>query len=188
MAWIGLNDRVEEGAWVWSDGEPLEDLGGWNPGEPTSAQTTCGEEDCAAITASTNGVEEGWADVSCAASVADDGSCIEFHLPYICRKEVAPRMSASLFINFISEHILVQCSLPDVLHDLLIVCTHLNSQVKQVVATCLGASEDTGLWEFLIPQIRRSTLQLYHPHWCAFGARPNGSDCANRSSFGPGSA
>jgi hypothetical protein len=92
VAWIGLNDRLEEGAWVWSDGEPLGAVNNWNVGEPTSSNTTqCGAEDCAAMTtAGTNGAQ-GWADFSCSESLADDGTCVEFRLPYICRKEIAPR-------------------------------------------------------------------------------------------------
>jgi hypothetical protein len=93
VAWIGLTDQIEEGAWVWSEGEPLgEKLAGWAVGEPSSADTKCGEEDCAAITTATKGGRgAGWADVSCSSFLVGEGRCVAARLAYICRKEIAPR-------------------------------------------------------------------------------------------------
>jgi hypothetical protein len=92
VAWIGLNDRVTEGAWVWSEGEPLRKLGAWAAGEPTNVDTQCGEENCVAMTGGTNGgALSGWADVGCTSIFVGEGRCVAARLPYICKKELAPR-------------------------------------------------------------------------------------------------
>lgn len=46
VAWIGLNDKVTEGKWVWVDGTPLS-LAFWHSGEPNDAGK--GGEDCATL-------------------------------------------------------------------------------------------------------------------------------------------
>ncbi|MBN1335113.1 MAG: hypothetical protein JXB39_04075 [Deltaproteobacteria bacterium] len=63
--WIGLNDRDEEGTWVWADGSPVT-FTGWIHGEPNDYAG----EDCAG----TNyGYVAGWNDFSCATE-----------LPFVC--------------------------------------------------------------------------------------------------------
>ena len=102
VAWIGLTDQIEEGAWVWSEGEPLgEKLAGWAVGEPTSTDTECGEEDCAAITTMTTGGRgSGWADVGCSSFRVGEGRCVASRLAYICRKDTAPRASLIFWSNY----------------------------------------------------------------------------------------
>ncbi|MEZ4448920.1 MAG: CotH kinase family protein [Nannocystaceae bacterium] len=64
--WIGLNDRMNEGSFVWADGTPV-DFTAWNEGEPNNA----GNEDCVNIPAWTGGL---WNDLPCDQS-----------RPYVCR-------------------------------------------------------------------------------------------------------
>jgi len=56
--WIGLNDSVTEGTWLWSDGL-ISNYFNWHPIEPDPA-----EEDCVAIDMPHNGGQ--WIDAPCA--------------------------------------------------------------------------------------------------------------------------
>nr|XP_006816218.1 PREDICTED: uncharacterized protein LOC102809517 [Saccoglossus kowalevskii] len=55
--WIGLNDRMDETGFEWSDGSPLEHIN-WNEGEPNDVNN----EDCVEMFFST---ERGWNDLHC---------------------------------------------------------------------------------------------------------------------------
>jgi hypothetical protein len=55
--WIGLNDRDQEGAWEWSNGESL-DYEAWGSGEPNNS----GNEDCVELN---RFGDETWNDVAC---------------------------------------------------------------------------------------------------------------------------
>lgn len=116
--WIGLSDRVDEGNFVWSDGQPVEftqwktgepgDLAGADPWPSDSEAGTpegCeGSEDCGALFYV--GGRYSWGDTNCEVkrqyfqSVDDNriniwktgpnGACVEFRLPYICSKPSIP--------------------------------------------------------------------------------------------------
>ncbi|KAI5106763.1 C-type lectin domain family 4 member F-like isoform X2 [Silurus meridionalis] len=58
-AWIGANDRNNEGIWKWVDGTAVSD-GFWSSGEPNSK----GEEDCAVSGYRSEPVPN-WVDISC---------------------------------------------------------------------------------------------------------------------------
>jgi len=70
--WIGLEDRVTEGVWVWSDGSPTT-VQFWDWGEPNNS----GNEDCVESEIRTGGYrqeeQELWNDLSCATAQ-----------PYVC--------------------------------------------------------------------------------------------------------
>ncbi len=66
--WAGLNDVANEGAWVWSNGEPVA-YTNWSPGEPNDS----GGEDCQQILWS----GYAWNDLNCVSA-----------LPYVC--EILP--------------------------------------------------------------------------------------------------
>ncbi|XP_060608108.1 perlucin-like isoform X1 [Ruditapes philippinarum] len=61
--WIGANDEMIEGLWVWYKGDKPVNFTGWYPGQPGSE----GDEDCAVIASRTD-VFNGWHDAPCAAS------------------------------------------------------------------------------------------------------------------------
>ncbi len=71
--WIGHNDLLEEGAWVWLDGIPIV-YSHWDEGEPNDG----GGEDCGLIM-TRHGRESEW----------DDRPC-ESERPYICEASPAP--------------------------------------------------------------------------------------------------
>lgn len=56
-SWIGLQDKSNEGSFIWIDGEALA-YSNWNAGEPNDL----GDEDCAEIRPNTNGK---WNDLRC---------------------------------------------------------------------------------------------------------------------------
>lgn len=60
-AWIGLNDHVAEGQWVWLDGQPLL-YSHWDQGEPNNGGN--GGEDCGIIMTDPNRAAE-WDDREC---------------------------------------------------------------------------------------------------------------------------
>ncbi len=63
--WMGFNDRVAEGTWVWSDGSPVT-FTRWGSGEPNNS----GDEDCAQFRP-----DAYWNDVQCGSS-----------LPFVCKR------------------------------------------------------------------------------------------------------
>jgi len=69
---ISVNDRKQEGEWVWSDGTPLNiETWPWNPGEPNNWG---GEEHCA-----TMNWGPGWNDIGC-----------DFSTGFICERSSTP--------------------------------------------------------------------------------------------------
>ncbi|KAH3821446.1 hypothetical protein DPMN_123210 [Dreissena polymorpha] len=58
--WIGLNDRKNEGQFVWTDGQAV-NYANWLPGHVTHGS----DEDCVALLPSNNG---SWDDFSCGTS------------------------------------------------------------------------------------------------------------------------
>uniref|UniRef100_A0A3Q3II69 C-type lectin domain-containing protein n=1 Tax=Monopterus albus TaxID=43700 RepID=A0A3Q3II69_MONAL len=62
--WIGLNDRVVEGVWEWTDGSPfIETLSYWMPGQPDNWGSDPGE-DCGQVVGYSSGH---WNDETCSA-------------------------------------------------------------------------------------------------------------------------
>uniref|UniRef100_A0A3Q3Q2C2 C-type lectin domain-containing protein n=1 Tax=Monopterus albus TaxID=43700 RepID=A0A3Q3Q2C2_MONAL len=60
--WIGLNDRVVEGVWEWTDGSPfIETLSYWMPGQPDNWGSDPGE-DCGQVVGYSSGH---WNDETC---------------------------------------------------------------------------------------------------------------------------
>ncbi|XP_029985881.1 low affinity immunoglobulin epsilon Fc receptor-like [Sphaeramia orbicularis] len=64
-AWIGLQDLVKEGVYVWINGnKPPQDLTYWMPNEPNNAvvswDTEGSGQDCVAIVPSSNHTDENW--------------------------------------------------------------------------------------------------------------------------------
>ncbi|XP_030614092.1 C-type lectin domain family 10 member A-like [Archocentrus centrarchus] len=72
-AWIGLNDKEEEGTWKWIDGTPLT-VKYWESSQPDNGGGSLrwGEEDCAHIRTP---MSASWNDFSCESS-----------LPWVCEK------------------------------------------------------------------------------------------------------
>ncbi|KTF81392.1 hypothetical protein cypCar_00046518 [Cyprinus carpio] len=66
--WIGCQDGVQEGQWVWSDGTPY-DFTYWGSGEPNNL----GTENCGELNWSSNR----WNDAACSTS-----------LSYVCAKDL----------------------------------------------------------------------------------------------------
>ncbi|KAH8090065.1 hypothetical protein JL720_6362 [Aureococcus anophagefferens] len=73
-AWIGYNDREEEGVWAWADGS----VGGyerWWPGEPDDSANGARGADCASMGVDCvhgwRGVADEWVDSGCDAAGAD---------------------------------------------------------------------------------------------------------------------
>ncbi|XP_024661099.2 CD209 antigen-like protein C [Maylandia zebra] len=64
-AWIGLNDKEEEGNWKWVDGTPL-NLKNWMAKQPDNGggNPKWGEEDCVQVE-----TDASWNDLSCSASI-----------------------------------------------------------------------------------------------------------------------
>jgi hypothetical protein len=71
--WLGLNDLVSEGSWIWDDRTPLV-YENWDEGEPNDA----GGEDCGIIMTSRD-----------RASYWDDRAC-DSERSYICEQVEAP--------------------------------------------------------------------------------------------------
>ncbi|XP_026152059.1 CD209 antigen-like protein A isoform X2 [Mastacembelus armatus] len=63
LAWIGLTDKGEEGAWKWINEAPLT-LKFWRPPQPDNGGGMLGEEDCAHITITGNDFNN-WNDLAC---------------------------------------------------------------------------------------------------------------------------
>jgi hypothetical protein len=114
--WIGLSDRIEEGSFVWSEGEPMayetwdvnEPDDGKGPGSTLSGMCEGGSEDCVMLWHA--GTKVTWRDTGCSSSqtvfnsVASlhskqssphnrgdrHATCKELLLPYICSKPAIP--------------------------------------------------------------------------------------------------
>lgn len=82
IAWIGLNDRLKEGEFVWSDSTPLNSsvYSNWNHGQPDNY----GNEDCVEMTSGK------WNDRPC----SDE----KF---YICQRSKGEVMFNFLWLNYI---------------------------------------------------------------------------------------
>ncbi|XP_039456404.1 CD209 antigen-like protein C [Oreochromis aureus] len=68
-AWIGLNDKEQEGTWKWVDGTPLTLIpaGNWQEGNPDNGggSSHWGEEDCVHVRTD---MKKSWNDRSCSTS------------------------------------------------------------------------------------------------------------------------
>ncbi|XP_026000534.1 C-type lectin domain family 4 member M-like [Astatotilapia calliptera] len=76
-AWIGLNDKEQEGTWKWVDGTPLT-LAYWATTQPDNG----GKQDCAYVT---NNGRRSWG----------DSWCLTANRQWICEKTPNPRRSGS---------------------------------------------------------------------------------------------
>uniref|UniRef100_A0A3Q3IQZ1 C-type lectin domain-containing protein n=1 Tax=Monopterus albus TaxID=43700 RepID=A0A3Q3IQZ1_MONAL len=79
--WIGLNDRVVEGVWEWTDGSPfIETLSYWMPGQPDNWGSDPGE-DCGQVVGYSSGH---WNDETCSAKrkyICKHVNCELAHVP-----------------------------------------------------------------------------------------------------------
>lgn len=79
--WIGYNDIVSEGSWLWEGPNPLTPYSNWSPGEPNNSVTSAGDEDC--------GID-GWSN-----GQWNDGNCSVSLFPFICEKNPSTQSQGS---------------------------------------------------------------------------------------------
>ena len=58
--WLGLQDYVHEGRWVWNSNKGQPSYTNWAPGEPNNSKAHEGGEDCVQLYGSTGKWDDAW--------------------------------------------------------------------------------------------------------------------------------